>query len=307
MKSKAIVALVLFAISALAVTTNGCRMRSRSAQTEPKASEAAKPAEPQAELSITAAEDKDDLPEKEEIRRKFKLTPESTISVANLNGSLTVDTADTDTAEILIVRSARTREDLENYRKVKIEHEGKRLHIGIENDRKSLFSSIGTIPPGRQRVVMKIPRKIEHFDSWGINGPVTLGETTARIEMRNINGLLKASRVAGQFELNNINGGIEVTFAPLSGKSIEISDVNGNIDLRFEGAVNADLNAWSITGQLNPELPDVQTRDEEQSRGRLKARIGTGGTQIRVSGINGNVNLLKADKAPATAAKVASK
>ena len=307
MKSKAIVALVLFAISALAVTTNGCRMRSRSTQTEPKASEAAKPAEPQAELSITAAEDKDDLPEKEEIRRKFKLTPESTISVANLNGSLTVDTADTDTAEILIVRSARTREDLENYRKVKIEHEGKRLHIGIENDRKSLFSSIGTIPPGRQRVVMKIPRKIELLDSWGINGPVTLGETTARIEMRNINGLLKASRVAGQFELGNINGGIEVTFAPLSGKSIEISDVNGNIDLRFEGAVNADLNAWSITGQLNPELPDVQTRDEEQSRGRLKARIGTGGTQIRVSGINGNVNLLKADKAPATAAKVASK
>ncbi len=307
MKSKAIVALVLFALSALAVTTSGCRMRSRSTQAEPKASEATKPAEPQAELSITATEDKDDLPQKEEIRRKFKLAAESTISVANLNGSLTVETADTDTAEVLIVRSAKTRENLENYRKVKIEHEGKRLQIGIENDRKSLFSSIGAIPAGRQRVVMKIPRQIERFDSWGINGPVTLGETTARIEMHNINGLLKAARVAGQFELNSANGGIEVTFAPLSGKSIAISDVNGNIELRFEGAVNADLNAWSINGQLNPELPDVQARDEEQSRGRLKARIGTGGTPIRVSGVNGNVNLLKADKAPASAAKVASK
>lgn len=307
MRSKSSIALILFAAFTFVLTTSGCRIRNRSNQAEPKAAEAPKAAEPQAELSITAAEDKDDLPEKEEIRRKFKLDADSTISVYNIIGSLTVETTDTDTAELLIVRSAKTREDLQNYRKVKIEHEGKRLHIGTENDRKSLFSAIGTIPPGRQRVIMKVPRKIEYLDSWDINGPVTLGETSARIEMRNINGTFKATRVSGQFELHNTNGSIEVVFAPLTGKSIEISDINGNIDLRFEGQVNADLNAWSINGQLNPELSGVEARNEEQSRGRLKARIGTGGTQIRVSGVNGNVNLLKADKAPASAAKVASK
>jgi hypothetical protein len=305
MKPLSIIALFLFAALTL-TATSGCRMRSRSNQAEPKASEAANPAEPQAEISITAAEDKDDLPEKEEIRRKFKLVPESAISVYNIIGSLTVETADTDTVEMLIVRSAKTRQDLENFRKVKIEHEGKRLHIGIENDRKSLFSAIGTVPPGRQRIVMKIPRNVD-FDTYGVNGPVALGETVGRIEMRNLNGTVKASRVAGHFEMGNINGPIEATFAPLSGRSIEISDVNGNVDLRFEGAVNADLNAWGINGQLNPELPDVQAREEEQSRGRLKARIGTGGTPIRVNGVNGNVNLLKAEKAPASAAKAASK
>lgn len=307
MRSKSPIALVLFAAFTLVLANSGCRIRNRSNQPEPQAAEAPKAAEPQAELSITAAEDKDDLPEKEEIRRKFKLDADSTISVYNIIGSLTVESADTDTAEVLIVRSAKTREDLQNYRKVKIEQEGKRLHVGIENDRKSLFSAIGTIPLGRQRVIMKIPRKIEHFDSWDINGPVKLGETSARIEMRGINGQLAVSRVQGQFELNNINGPVEATFAPLNGKSIEISDVNGNLDLRFEGEVNADLNAWSINGQLNPELPGVQARNEEQSRGRLKARIGSGGTPIRVNGINGNVNLLKADKTPASAAKVATK
>ncbi len=304
MRSKSIVALLLFAVFALALSNSGCRIRNRSNQAQPQASEMTKPAEPQAEISITATEDKDDLPEKEEIRRKFKLNPESAISVYNIIGSLTVETADTDTAELLIVRSAKTREDLQNYRKVKIEQEGKRLHIGIENDRKSLFSAIGTVPPGRQRIVMKIPRNVD-LDTYGVNGPVTLGETLGRIEMRNLNGTFKVSRVAGHFELGNVNGPIEATFAPLTGKSIEISDVNGNIELRFEGEVNAELNAWGINGQLNPDLPGVQARDEEQSRGRLKARIGSGGAQIRVSGINGNVNLLKAEKAPASAAKVA--
>ncbi|MDX2040206.1 MAG: DUF4097 family beta strand repeat-containing protein [Acidobacteriota bacterium] len=304
MRSKSIVALLLFAVFAVALTNSGCRIRNRSNQAEPQASEMAKPADPQAEISITATEDKDDLPEKEEIRRKFKLNPESAISVYNIIGSLTVETADTDTAELLIVRSAKTREDLQNYRKVKIEQEGKRLHIGIENDRKSLFSAIGTVPPGRQRIVMKIPRNVD-FDTYGVNGPVTLGETLGRIEMRNLNGTFKVSRVAGHFELGNVNGPIEATFAPLTGKSIEISDVNGNIELRFEGEVNAELNAWGINGQLNTDLPGVQARDEEQSRGRLKARIGSGGAQIRINGINGNVNLLKAEKAPASAAKVA--
>jgi len=306
MKSKAIIALFLFAVCALAVTTNGCRMRSRSTQAEPKASEAAKPAEPQAELSIAAAEDKDDLPEKEEIRRKFKLAAESSISVNNINGSVTVQTADTDTAEVLIVRSAKTQEDLQNYRKVKIEESGNKLRIGIENDRKSLFSSLGKIPEGRQRVIVKIPRQV-NYNSYNVSGDITLGEIRGRVGLHEINGQIKAARIAGPTEIGNVNGNIEATFAQLDGKGVEVFDINGNIELRFEGTVNADLNAWSITGQLNPELPDVQARDEEQSRGRLKARIGTGGTQIRVGGVNGNVTLLKAEKAPASSAKVASK
>ena len=306
MKSKSSIALILFAAFTLILTTSGCRIRSRSNQPEPKAAEAAKTTEPQAELSIAAGDGADiDLPEKEEIRRKFKLDAEPSIGVYNINGSLTVETADTDTAEILIVRSAKKREDLENYRKVKIEQErDSRLIISIENDRKSLFSSLGTIPEGRQRVILKIPRKI-NFDSYSVGGNVTLGEILGKVEFHDINGRVKVSRIGGVSEFGNINGGIEAMFAPLNGKGIEIYDVNGNIDLHFEGEVNADLDAWNINGRLNPEFPDVQARNEEQRRGRLKARIGSGGTQIKVGSVNGNVNLLKADKASASTAKAA--
>lgn len=310
MKPKSSVALIIFACCCLAFAASGCRMRPRAQRSETKSSEAetaAKTNEPQAELSISAGDGAgNDLPEKEEIRRKFKLEPESRINVYNINGSVTVETADTDTAEVLIVRSAKKREDLENYRKVKIEQErDKRLVISIENDRKSLFSSLGAIPEGRQRVVMKIPRKVD-FESQGVSGNLTLGEILGRVELHDINGQVKASRIAGVAEFNSVNGGVDATFAPLKGSGIQVYNVNGSVDLRFEGEVNADLNAWSINGHLNPDLPDVQTRNEEQGRGRLKARIGSGGSQIKIGDVNGNVNLLKAEK-NTSSAKTASR
>lgn len=307
MKSKSIIALIFVASFSLAFTS-GCRISNKSKQAEPKAAEAAKPAEPQADLSINAGDGAGyDLSEKEEIRRKFKLESEPSMGVYNINGTVTVETADTDTAEILVVRSAKTREDLENYRKVKIEQQREgRLIVSIENDRKSLFSSLGKIPEGRQRVVLKIPRKI-NFDIYSVSGNVTLGEIIGRLELHDINGQVKASRVSGVTEFGNVNGGIEATFAPLNGKGIEVYDVNGNVDLHFEGEVNAELNAWGINGRLNPDLPDVQGHTEEQGRGRLKARIGSGGTQIRVGNINGNINLLKAEKVTASSAKASGK
>lgn len=307
MKSNSIIVLIFVACFSLALTS-GCRMKSRPKQTETVTTEAAKPAEPQADLSISAGDDAGfDLPQKEEVRRKFQLDAEPSIGVYNINGSVTVETADTNAAEVLIVRSAKTREDLDNYRKVRIEQQrDNRLVISIENDRKSLFSALGKMPEGRQRVVLKIPRKA-NFETSGIGGNVTLGEITGRMELHGVNGQIKAARISGVTEFGNINGGIEATFAPLNGRGIEVYDVNGNVDLHFEGAVNAELNAWSINGRLNPELPDVQAPNEEQGRGRLKARIGTGGTQIRIGNINGNINLLKAEKATASSAKASGK
>ena len=307
MKSKSIIAFIFVACFSLAFTS-GCRMKSHPKQTESKTTDAAKITEPQADLSINAGDDAGyDLPEKEEIRRKFQLDAEPSIGVYNINGSLTVETADTNTAEILIVRSAKTREDLENFRKVRIEQQrDNRLVVSVENDRKSLFSALGKMPEGRQRVVLKIPRKM-NFETSSVGGNVTLGEIIGRVEMHGVNGQIKATRISGVTEFGNVNGGIEASFAPLNGKGIEVYDVNGNVDLHFEGAVNAELNAWSINGRLNPELPDVQASSEEQGRGRLKARIGTGGTQIRVGNVNGNINLLKAEKVTASSAKASGK
>ncbi|MEP7339431.1 MAG: hypothetical protein ABI977_16960 [Acidobacteriota bacterium] len=319
MKRKIIISGIVVACLGLALFVEGCRhgARTRNGDNaksgETSGADAINASEPQATLSFTATdEDGVDLAEKEEIRRKYQTKDGATdeirsVEVRGINGGVKIETADTDTAEVLVVRSAKKREDLQQYHQIEIVLHDNTLVIRVENDRKSIFSAIGSRPEGRQRVVLKLPRKID-LELRGTNGKVAIGEIQGQLRMNGINGEIKATRIAGETEIHGLNGGLDVSFAPLSGNGIEIGGVNGNIDLRFEGEVNADVNTWGINGQVNADLPDVQNKNnEEPGSGRFKARIGTGGTQIRINGINGNVNLMKAEKAKSTTAKVASK
>lgn len=303
MKSKLFITLIAVVFSILALSFSGCRFGRRVERSEAARSvetgsnaESAKPSGSLVELSINSSSDESiDFPVKEGVIRKFQLTPKSSVEIRGINGGIKIETADTNTAEVLIVRSAKSAEDLQQYHQVKIEQEEDNLYVYIESDRKSLFSSIGAIPEGRQRVIMKLPRKVD-LEVRGANGKVLVGEIQGQLDMSGINGEIKVSRVSGATRINGCNGGIDVSFAPLTGNGISINGINGNIDLSFEGEVNADLNAWGITGQINPDLPGVENRGDEKSQSRLRARIGQGGTPIRIGGINGNVNLVKAAK-----------
>src|SRR5215510_5384149 len=93
-----------------------------------------------AEFSLSAKDDESyDLPEREEIRQKRTLSPgtqvfvvgvkdtradtsHTQVFVLGVNGKVKVETADIDTAEVLIVRSALRREDLQR-QKVEINEE----------------------------------------------------------------------------------------------------------------------------------------------------------------------------------------
>lgn len=311
MKTRSMIAIIAVVCFSLALIAGGCARRHRTgtkaeSTKSTEASSNTETASASSSPAVLSVDSKDengvDLAVKEEIRRQFQLKPESKVEVHGINGGVKVETADTNAAEVLIVRSAKTQEDLKQYRQVKIEQEDNRLVISVEGDRKSIFSSLGRIPEGRQRVVLKLPRKID-FEVSGTNGNVTAGEIQGRVGLYRVNGQIKMTRVNGATELNGVNGGIDVAFAPLTGNGVEIRGVNGNIDLRFEGEVNADLDTWGINGNVEPDLPGVAPKEEEPRRGRMRARIGSGGTRIEISGVNGNVKLMKAEKQGATTAK----
>jgi hypothetical protein len=245
-----------------------------------------------------------DFAEREEIRRVYKLAPGARVEIANINGRVDVETADSDTSEVLIIRSAKKREDLQ-YRRIAIEHNENRLHIYVENDRKSIWSAMGFIPEGRQRLILKLPRKVE-FETRGVNGHLTVGEIDGPVDVRGSNGPVKVAQVSGGLTFQGVNGNIEATIAKLSGDGIEISGVNGDSSLRFIGEVNADIEARGMNGRVEPELPNVEVRKGERY-GSYEARVGSGGARIEVRGVNGNVYLSKAEKTGGDSPKTAVK
>jgi hypothetical protein len=247
----------------------------------------------------------EDMSETEEIRRVYKLGLSTVVEISGINGSVDVETADTEIAEVLIVRSANNKDDLQ-FRRINIDHTPKRLRIRVENDRKSIFSEMGSFPEGRQRVMLKLPHSVE-FRIDGLNGNLTAGGFDGKVEVNGVNGEIKIERATGEALFRGINGNIEVTIAKLADEGIRITGVNGNTKLRFTGDVNATVEMFGIHGEVETDLPNVKVERGESMFGSYKARVGNGGIRIRGDGVNGNIYLVKAGKDSAESPKAAAK
>lgn len=246
-----------------------------------------------------------DLAEREEIRRSYSLKPAANVIVSGINGRVDVETAETDHAEVLIVRSAKNREDLQ-FRKINIDHDPTELRIRVEDDRRSIFSAFSSRREARQRVVLKLPRKAM-FETNNVNGNVTVGELDGSVEVRNVNGTVNIAQATGSARFHGVNGKIDATVAKLTGEGVGLTAVNGNTTLRFVGEVNAEVEARGQNGKVSSDLPNLEERKyEKQRHGVYNARIGAGGPQIEIHGVNGNVYLTRAEKSNANA-KVAAK
>jgi hypothetical protein len=241
------------------------------------------------------------------------------VSIAGINGLLEVETADTDTAELYIVRSVRQEDDFAdrdlmietqsgksrivravrqadnpNDRDWMIGAQSDKLRIRIQQQRKrSFWSMLTPRSEERQRAYLKLPRQIQ-LNASGVNGTTRIGEIGGRIELNGFNGPVTVARATGGAEVHGVSGHLEMTLAQFS-EGIEVAGVNGNVELRFAGAVNANIQVRGVNGNVNPELPNVTVL--EQRRGRLEARVGNGGAPIEVHGVNGNINLLLAPTA----------
>lgn len=289
MRASLLMVLVCFLFAA------GCQRGEVVTESPPEQPSAAAAEANDPSVTISAVDpDSYDYAEKEEIRRKYALKPGTLVKIYGINGPVTVETAETDTAEILIIRSAHKREDLQ-YRQISIEQTPEHLEIGREGDRRSVFSAFSTIPEGRQRAILKLPRQVD-FEANGISENLTVGELKGRLKIRGVSGKVLVKRVIGETTLSGLNGEADVTFGPMVGYPIDVFGVNGEVVLRFEGEVNANLLARGNNGEIESDLPGFEKKEDEERPGRIETRIGQGGAEIEIRGVNGNVKLLKAGK-----------
>ena len=134
---------------------------------------------------------------------------------------------------------------------------------------------------------MKIPRRVD-LTTGGVNGRVNIGEVDGPVKVSGINGKVNVGQAVGYTELSGINGSVTITIAQLSQRGIDASGINGRVELRFTEDINADLDVTGINGSVQADMPNV-TVFGKISRDNFRAKIGSGGTPIQVSGINGGV------------------
>src|SRR5436190_15621101 len=116
---------------------------------------------------------------RDEIRRSFQLQPGARVDVQGINGAVTIETSDTTTAEVYVLRTANSKDSL-NHREVTIEQTDAGLLVRAKQSRNlGFWERLWGRNPNEQ-VTIKAPRQIA-LSLKGINGRVTSGDVEASI------------------------------------------------------------------------------------------------------------------------------
>jgi len=241
--------------------------------------------------SFKAAQDKTryqgEGPERDEFRQSYQLAPGASVEIRNMNGPLEIETTSGNTAEVYVVRTARTKADLE-YRKVIVEHTATSLRVYTEEPPEEVRNNSNV----RHHAILKLPRPAE-LTVMNINGHARVGDVDGPAHLRNINGKLEVGHAASFAEFSNINGSISMTMERLGERGIKMRNVNGSINFQFLDGVNADLDLTGFNGTVNSTAANLSV--QKMDRSSFRGQIGAGGSPITGSHVNGTVTIRSAN------------
>lgn len=262
--------------------------------------------------------------ERDEIRQTFRLAPDARVEVSSIRGLVEIETANIEVAEIQIVRSARSRNELEQYK------------IGIVNTPQSLIirgetrqriSGTGFGPDVRHQVTLRLPRRVDLFINSisggvrigdikgqlvvssisgsvstgavdgqvqvsGVSGEVTIGRASRQVEIKSVSGNVNIGQVVGYLNVSGVTGNLSVSIAELGERGVEINSISGQVELRFKGELNAQLNTNSISGKVSIEVPNVIVQSRPNAS-QIRALIGKGGSPISINSVTSYVRLVQ--------------
>lgn len=225
---------------------------------------------------------------REEIHKNFQLEPGAQVEVRGINGPVEIQTTEGGNAELHIWRTAENKSDLENSA-ILIEQTPTSLTVRAKQ--RSDWWKFWTGGNVRQQLKLVLPRSVE-LATHGINGPLNIGGVDGSLNITGVNGRVEVAQTAGHTEITGINGHVNVGIARLNDEGFGVKGVNGGVELRVPAGINAELDVKGLNGGVSCDLPNLS--EQERTRSGMHARIGTGGPQISINGINGGVKIASA-------------
>ena len=138
---------------------------------------------------------------------------------------------------------------------------------------------------------IRVPKGVR-VGVWTVNGGVTVDGVTSEVRASTVNGGVDAVSTGGPVQANTVNGSVHATMGRLDGREdLEFSTVNGSIVAEFTGDIDADVDLSTVNGRFQTDWPVTITGRIDPRH--LRATLGKGGRRIRLSTVNGNVELRK--------------
>jgi len=225
----------------------------------------------------------------EEFHQTYPLAAGGRIELDNINGAVHITAWDQNVVKVDAVKYAGTKARLDE---VKIEVEAGSDYVSIRTkypNHNQTFNG-GWNDPGGVEYTLMVPRGARLDEIKLINGGLDIHGVAAEVRASCINGRLVAEGLQGRVKLETINGRMEAHFDRLANSPVELTSVNGSLELILPSDAKAELEASTVSGGIDDDF-GLHVRHHRFVGHDLHGELGGGGTRIRLSNVNGRIEI----------------
>lgn len=228
-----------------------------------------------------------------------KIPVDSWIRIKNLNGDVEVVASEGATVEVTAEKRWRRGEPKDV--RFEVLKDGNNVTICAlwDNDREESYcdeDSYRHEGSNRRNDVqvyfkVKLPKGVR-VDAGTVNGSVDVTGARSRVNAESVNGEVTVSTSTGPVSASSVNGAVRVSMEKLEGTdAMSFSSVNGTVSLTLPASFDADLQMSTVNGRVRSDFPiTLEGRIDPR---RMRGTIGKGGRSVKLSTVNGNIELRK--------------
>jgi len=152
---------------------------------------------------------------------------------------------------------------------------------------------------------IQVPRDIDVKIKTVNEGRVSVRDINGNFLVRNVNGDIQMHNIAGSGTARTVNGPVRVSFRQNPREASDFKTVNGSVELQFAQGLAADFRFKTFNGSIYSDFPvtalPMHAVQEEHHGSKVVfradrytgARIGSGGPEIKVENLNGDIRILE--------------
>ena len=229
----------------------------------------------------------------EEFHKVYPLTAQGRIELENINGPVHITGWDRDEVKVDAVKSAWSKERLDE---AKIEVREGQNDISIrtrypDHDRTFNFGNDDEHNnPARVEYTITIPRQARLDEIKLVNGRLDIQDVAGEVRASCVNGRIQARNLQGPVSLETVNGELDASVDQLPSSELKLSSVNGRLRVTLPSDARAEIKASTISGNISDDFGLPVIRHQYVGRS-LHGQLGGGGTLVRLSNVNGTIEI----------------
>lgn len=157
---------------------------------------------------------------------------------------------------------------------------------------------------------VRVPAGVK-FAAKVIAGDVYATSLRSPVDVATVSGNVQVS-TTGTARAASVSGNVNATFGETDGEEMDFATVSGDVVLRLAGNVGAQVSAYTLTGDIRSDFPDLRIRpgagdddeDDDDRRGGIhvnvqigqqaRGTIGRGGPELNVNTVSGDIRFERA-------------